>query len=464
MTFLMYIPTFFSLFLPSSYPCPYSCREVFFFLFFSTVHFHKQLIWCVLLSVAENESRLLPGRPQRMSRTEQKMLMMQTLSWFAQTKVHEKTCSDANLCKFCFLKAIQAKLYPWQLIFYFGQISPPTPEKNSCCHILCAEICKTLTITNSAYRPSWLPSRGQKLKSHSEGKKKKNGLLAGGEGDRQDMVLSRTDLQSREPHRVYYNSIETWETTQAADAAASRHRDEPDLLLLAGAFPLLVEPCYSRFDWWMDFSREFYTYPDFQNVALDLVWKISAWHRRCWPRRPSKLWRQKWEEAGVLTNARAPTKVRPRQTSFQTRSIHHLIALLDGTALKNNLSTLTYHAIFGRAGRGLFFLKAWKLLGQQRESAQACRHASFFFSFPKYFEAFHTSFSCFQKMKKSNKREINLIKRDALRFLACLKIAEWWRQSGQECCRLASNSNSVRWRIHSTLTKHYGPTLNYMEI
>lgn len=103
------------------------------------------------------------------------------------------------------------------------------------------------------------------------------------------MVLSRTVLRSREPRRVCYNFIETWETTQAADAAASRHRDEPDLLLLAGAFPLLVEPCYSTFDWWMDFSREFYTHPNSKTLHLISCEKSLLGTRRCWPRRAKRV-------------------------------------------------------------------------------------------------------------------------------------------------------------------------------
>lgn len=76
MTFLMHIPTFFHLSLSSLQSSLFPCLLLwgcFFFFFSSTssllVHFHKQLIWCVLLSEAENESRLLPGRPQWMSKT-----------------------------------------------------------------------------------------------------------------------------------------------------------------------------------------------------------------------------------------------------------------------------------------------------------------------------------------------------------------------------------------------------------
>lgn len=77
MTFLMHIPTFFHLSLSSLQSSLSPClllRGSFFFSSPSSflVHFHKQLIWCVLLSAAENESRLLPGRPQWMSKTEPK--------------------------------------------------------------------------------------------------------------------------------------------------------------------------------------------------------------------------------------------------------------------------------------------------------------------------------------------------------------------------------------------------------
>ncbi len=174
----------------------------------------------------------------------------------------------------------------------------------------------------------------------------------------------------------------------------------------------------------------------------------------CWPLRQPRSLGLNQEEAGRLTQTRAPTKVRPLCSRLLTRSARHpcllVIALLDGTPA--TLATLSPYLIPRFVWYSPFLLNTWN---RSASNVRGCRlfheggRAICHFC-PKYFEQSRNSlldvFTFKKKRFQDWQQKCIWLK---LTFFCVYKNSRDVTGNRARVLPFSSNSNTVWWRLHS---------------